>query len=151
MPSTASRETKISSTRALTRKNVRYYGLSELTIFAKLWLQCRATGNMVWRKKELDDRVRRLDERSVFSKMFAASLLAKNVSLTTPIVALTDNTLTAAVRNVQYGIDCTVDYVKTVDDVAEKLILLDNLRSRYEILAKNVAELRDRVRATTRV
>lgn len=141
----------MSSTRASARTNVRYYGLGELTIFAKLWLQCRATGSIVWRKKDLDDRVRRLDEHSVFPKMFVASLLAKKVSLTTPVVALTDNTLTAAVRNVQYGIDCTVDYAKTVDNVAEKLILLDRLRSRYETLAKNVAELRDRVRPTTDV
>lgn len=140
----------LSSTRhAVARKNVRYYSLRELTIMAKLWLQCRATGTMVWRKKDLTDRVDRLDESlSVFPKIFASSILAKKVALTAPVVALSDTTLIAAVRNVQYGIDCTVDYVKTIDDVAEKSISLDRLRSRYEALVKNVAELRDKVLPT---
>lgn len=127
------------------------YDIQELITFARLWLSCRATSTMVWNRNELTNRVQRLDNNAIFPKISSTSLLLKNIPLTTSVIALTDNTMLVAMRNVQYGIDGTIEYCTAVENIANLLIRYDKLGAKYDVLLRNVTELRDIVQESIEI
>lgn len=63
--------------------------------------------------------------------------------LTTSVISLSDNAVTTAVRNIQRGIDDTVEYGKIVENVARTLISIDRLLIKREALSQNIVDLRN--------
>lgn len=129
-----------------TMSSVRYYNFQELLIFARLWLLCRATGTSILTHDVLSKKImilKKNQKNAIFPRIFEASLIKSSVPLTTSVISLSDNAVTTAVRNIQRGIDDTVEYGKIVENVARTLISIDRLLIKREALSQNIVDLRN--------